>query len=218
MKRAHIILAVGFFLVGFSGLLHSQSVDQLKKDYVFALTGNWQITSATGIPYIGIGEFAYGINSRTTLGLVYGITPNVEGYGLRGRRILYQSTEDFRLYFCVPVLYYPKTRALGGEPWFLTRPNINFEWITKKSLRYKVGGSLIAAASQPSLFGKERFEEGFKGGLWNAVHAGLSFPIIRNIMFQTELSVVMNGIHIAGKDWVGGPPVILVIGISYGIN
>ncbi len=206
------------FITGLSGTLQSQYPDQIQRDHVFVPGGNWLVTAATGIPYLGVAELAYGVSDRITIGALYGLTPNVEGYGIRARTILYQHLDNFRIYFCVPVIYYPKTKELGGEPWFLTRPNINFEWVTDSSFRYKFGGSIIAAASQPSLFASERNEEGFKGGTWNAIHGGISFPLSETIMFQTELSAVLNGFTLAGKDWVGGPPVILVIGVSYTIK
>ncbi len=210
-RRTLLEIAAVMCITGFQ--LDAQVTSSIRKDHVFTDAGRGLVTVATGIPYISIGEIAYGIDDRTTVGLIYGLTPNVEGYGIRARRVVSKAREDFRIYFCVPVLYYPKTKDLGGEPWFLTRPNINFEWITGSFLRYKIGGSLIAAASQPSLFGGERNGEGFKGGVWNAMHGGVSFPMGR-IMFQIELSVVMDGFRLAGDNWVGGPPVILVMGIA----
>lgn len=194
-------------------IVNAQSFRGGSQDHVFAGKGNAKITLATGIPYIGVAEYAYGISDRVTGGFLFGLTPNVEGYGVRVRAIVYQKSESFRIYFCTPLLYYPKTKELGGDPWWLTRPNLNFEWITPTGFRYKAGGSVIAAASHHSLFGNS-LRAKFPPGVWSAIHAGTSFPIGGGFMFQNELSVVMNGISVAGKDWVGGPPVILVLGFS----
>ncbi len=206
-----MLTAVTAFLI--TNIVNAQSFRGGSQDHVFAGEGNAKITLATGIPYIGVAEYAYGISDRVTGGFLFGLTPNVDGYGIRARAVIYQEEESFRIYFCTPVLYYPKTKELGGDPWWLTRPNINFEWIAETGLRYKFGGSIIAAGSHYSFFG-DRSKAKFQPDLWNAFHCGTSFPIGAGIMFQVELSAVMNGFTIAGKDWVGGPPVILVLGFS----
>lgn len=208
-------IAALFFFAGFSfSLVYAQSIRHHSNDHVFAGNGGQKLTLVTGIPYIGIAEYAYGFSERTTGGILYGQTPYVEGYGVRVRTVLFQEDESFRVYFCTPILYYPKTKELGGDPWWLTRPNINFEWITEDNFRYKVGGSVIAAGSHHSLFGDPSLAK-FKPGIWNAFHVGTSFPVGAGIMFQCEVSAVMNGFTIAGKDWVGGPPVLIITGISY---
>ncbi|MBX2990573.1 MAG: hypothetical protein KF749_05300 [Bacteroidetes bacterium] len=193
----------------------TQSVAQDRSDrfdHVLNRKGQSKITLATGIPYIGIAEYAYGISNKTTAGVVFGITPFVEGYGIRVRTILHER-DNYRVYFCVPVLYYPKTQDLGGDPWWLTRPNINFEWMNDAGFRYKVGGSIVAAASHHTLFG-ESSNAKFAPGLWNAVHGGISLPVGPSLMFQAEASLVLKGVQVPSQ-WVGGPPVILVLGISY---
>jgi len=168
----------------------------------------------TGIPYVAIGEYAYGISDRVTLGVLAGSTPNVEGYGIRARLVVYEPREDFRVYFCTPVLYYPTTKALGGDPWWLARPNINFEWMTERGFRYKVGGSLIVASSNHALFGNPAHAK-FPPGVWNAVHGGVSLPLGSSATVQCETSLVMDGVHVAGSNWIGGPPVIVILGVSW---
>jgi hypothetical protein len=214
MNKHTNIFTFGFFLFSMISGVNAQSLRDHSVDHVFAGNGGQKITLVTGIPYIGIAEYAYGFSERTTGGILYGQTPYVEGYGVRIRTVLFQEDESFRVYFCTPVLYYPKTKELGGDPWWLTRPNINFEWITENSFRYKVGGSLIAAGSHHSFFGDPSRAK-FKPGIWNAFHVGTSFPVGGGIMFQCEVSAVMNGFTIAGEDWVGGPPVLILTGISY---
>ena len=56
---------------------------------------------------------------------------------------------------------------------------------------------------------------GFKGGIWNTLHAGIAAPISKKVMFQGEFSAVMSGFKLAGENYVGGPPVIAVLGLSY---
>lgn len=166
------------------------------------------VTLATGIPYPGVGELAYGVGDRMTVGGLYGLTPHVQGYGIRARLIVYQGNENFRIYSCIPVLSYPRPKELGGERRFITGPNRKFEWVTDSSFRYKLGGCITAAASEPALFRNEGTEEGCKGGFWNAPQGVISSPISRIVMFQTEISVVVDGLTLALREWVGGPPLI----------
>lgn len=180
-------------------------------DHVINRRQESRLTIATGIPFIGIGEYAYGLSDRTTIGFMAGLTPAVEGYGVRIRRVLYQSAENYRVYFCTPVIYYPTLS--GGDPWWLTRPNINFEWLTKSDLRYKAGGSIIAAASNNSLFG-DAAKATLSPDIWTSVHGGFSLPLRGNFSFQTEVSYVSKGVKPV-KEFVGAPPVILVLGVSY---
>lgn len=183
-------------------------------DHVLNFKGQARVTVATGVPYVGITEYAYGFSDRVTVGVLAGITPSIPGYGIRARAVLYQPHDGFRVYFCTPVMFYPKTRGLGGDPWWLVRPNLNLEWIAKTGFRYKLGGSLIAAASHYGLFG-DGSRAKFVPGVWNAIHGGISLPIRRGLTFQVETSLVMDGLKVAGRDWVGGPPVIAVIGTSW---
>jgi hypothetical protein len=183
-------------------------------DHVLNAKGQSRITFATGIPYIAVGEYAYGFSDRVTVGILWGLTPRVEGYGLRARAVLYEPTSDFRIYFCTPILFYPKTITLGGDAWWLARPNINFEWIAQSGIRYKTGGSLIVAASHHVLFGDPSNAK-FPPGAWTAIHGGISLPISNHWMFQCETSLVMKGLQVAGSEWIGGPPVIFVMGVSY---
>ena len=88
-------------------------------------------------------------------------------------------------------------------------------WLTERGFRYKVGGGLIAAASHHSLFGNSS-EAKFAPDIWNSVHGGIPFPIGSGVTFQVEASLIMNGFRVA-DDWIGGPPVLLVMGISWSL-
>jgi hypothetical protein len=183
-------------------------------DHVINERGQGRVTLATGIPYVGIVEYAYGISDRVTMGAFAGGTPNVGGIGIRTRLVVHEPRDDFRIYFCTPLAFYPKTKGLGGDPWWLIRPNLNFEWMLESGFRYKVGGGLVAAASHHSIFG-DASRAHFQPDVWNTLHAGISFPIGARATFQIENSVVLDGFRIADSGWVGGPPVILVIGPSW---
>lgn len=182
-------------------------------DHVINRRGGSRFTLATGIPFVGVAEYAYGVTDRFTVGVLGGITPAVEGYGVRLRSVIFQKHDHYRVYFCTPVIYYPTLS--GGDPWWLARPNINFEWVKKNNVRYKFGGSAFLAASNNSLFGNSR-NATLKPDVWSSVHGGVSLPIGRNLSFQTEVSYVSKGIRPI-NDFVGAPPVVLVLGVSYSI-
>lgn len=192
-------------------------------DHLFVPEGGSMFTAATGIPYVGIGEYAYGVSSKTTVGFIYGQTPLVEGYGLRIRTIIGEPSERVRIYFRAPIFYYPQTHDLGGEPWFLAWPVVNIEYRRDCGRREWIGLGAVGAVCAHSLgttlgleHRREMMGEGFNGGIWNTIQAGISQPFSEHVVAQLEAGLVMNGFSIARKgEWVGGPPVILIMGVSY---
>ena len=212
MTIRSIILA-GLACIASRGALTCQEITH-HYDHVLNAQGASRFTIATGIPYLAVGEYAYGVSDRFTFGVLAGVTPSVKGYGIRARTVLHENGDRYRVYFCTPVLVYPRTHILGGDPWWLARPNINFEWMTSGGFRYKVGGSFIAAASQYTLFGGGSASH-IAPRFWDAIHGGISLPIGPAATLQVEASLVLKGLKVAGADWVGGPPVILVLGTSW---
>lgn len=182
-------------------------------DHVINQKGESRVSFFTGLPVVASTEFAYGISNRLTAGVFFGYTPFEEAIGIRVRTVLYEQTESFRIYYCTPVIYYPQTRRLNPDPWFLTRPNINFEWMKTPRLRYKFGGSIIASSSQEDLFG-DPSKSRHSPGLWTAVHGGISTRMGSGLSFQAELSYVMKGLQTI-DSFFGGPPFILMTGFSY---
>ncbi|HTR81678.1 MAG TPA: hypothetical protein VMM58_08610 [Bacteroidota bacterium] len=202
--------------------MFSQPISSEHDDHLFAADGGSMVTVSTGIPYIGIAEYAYGISDRFSVGVMVGTTPNVEGYGVRARAIIAQPSDDVRFYFRVPAFYYPHTKDLGGDPWVLTWPVLSAEWRLNSGTRISAGAGAVVASCFDSFIRKiglgskeSENEEMIMGGIWNTFHAGVAFPVSRDVMVQAEGSTVMHGFTFAQHDWVGGPPVILVIGLSY---
>ena len=205
-----------------SGSVFGQMCTSAAPDHLFAPKGHSMATISTGIPYVGIAEYAYGISDKTTIGLMYGQTPLVEAYGIRVRSIVNQLSEQTRIYFRAPIFYYPKTHDMGGEPWFLNWPVFNIEYLRDCGRRMWAGVGAIGAVCSHSL-GKtlglekehESMGEGFRGGIWNTMQIGVTQPIGEHLVAQAEFGLVMSGFKLAGSDWVGGPPVVLIIGLSY---
>lgn len=192
-------------------------------DHLFLLKGTTSATIGTGIPYVGIGEVAYGVTSGFTVGALFGVTPLIPGYGLRLRGLIYENQEAaFRLHLRAPVFYYPKTKDLGGEPWWLTYPAVAAEWKTEPGWRYSADVGIITAVCAHSLsntlFGaKEDMDDemGFEGGIWNTAGVGIALPISDNITCQMNAALVLNGLRIADEHWVGGPPTVVSLALTY---
>ncbi|HYM20149.1 MAG TPA: hypothetical protein VEW28_03990 [Candidatus Kapabacteria bacterium] len=223
MKNLSFFFVLLLAVLAVSELRAQNTCTNPSPDYLFCPEGHSMVTAATGIPYIGIAEYAYGISDKTTIGLVYGQTPVVTGYGARVRSIISEPSERVRIYFRAPLFYYPQTHDLGGEPWFLTWPVVNVEYTRDCGRRMWAGIGAVGAVCAHSLartlgleHSTEMMGEGFHGGLWNTVQVGGTQPITSNLVAQVEFGVVMNGLKVAKPDdWVGGPPVILTMGLTY---
>lgn len=198
--------------------------DFTQGDYLSPPKGKYMATMVTGIPFIGIGEVAYGFTNRFSVGILAGELGNfTPGYGLRFRYVLAQPSQDFRLYFKAPVIYYPQDQPIGCpdcEPWFLTWPTVNAEWRLAGGSRLWAGVGVVAAACATTVLGsdeeQEEMAEGRNEGVWNTIQFGISRPLTRRITFQFEAAVVLKGLKLASRDnWLGGPPVILTIGFTH---
>jgi hypothetical protein len=236
-----IILLVILFISSQTTNAQVLTQSESSLDYLFPKKKSTMIMLGTGIPYVGIAEISYGISNRFSIGIMAGTTPIVPGYGIRVKSILFQKNQNFRIFFKAPILYYPKTKGLGGEPWFLTRPSLNAEWKFDSGIRVSAGIGLVAAACANDLLGLEhpheemkldshadhdhhhemmpssmvKDDEGFMGATWNTIQTGIAIPLSKKMMFQSEFSLVLDGISIADDAWIGKVPVILFLGVSY---
>ena len=191
-------------------------------DHLFPAKGTPQLTIGTGVPYLGIAEVAYGFSDGFSVGAIIGKTPHTTGYGVRLRAKLYQPNPNFRVYFRAPIFYYAKTKRFGNEPWILTWPVVAAEWKLNAKGSFSVGAGFVEAHCIASLFkGKNHHgdeetnhEMGFQGGFWNTFHAGYAWSINKSLLVHAETSLVMKGFHLAGDDYVGGPPFIMVLGLT----
>ena len=221
LKPKPSILAA--LLVAFCGLIPDAATAQAGMetntsnrlfDHVINSRGESRLSLFTGLPVIGSTEYAYGVSDRLTLGLFGGFTPFEQALGIRVRTVLHERTDhSYRVYFCMPVIYYPQSGRADPDAWFLTRPNINFEWVRRSNLRYKFGASLIASASHHDLAGNPS-ESRHEPSVWTAVHIGVSTPLRDKLSFQAELSYITKGLRTI-DTFFGGPPVILMTGVSY---
>src|SRR2546425_12235612 len=131
--NSRILSLAGAMLCAAAGALTAQQYSHAY-DHVLNDRGASRLTFATGIPYLAIGEYAYGISNRLTVGFMAGVTPSVEGYGIRVRTVLYQPDPGFRIYFCTPVFFYPNASIGGAGAGGLARPHGNFQWVAAPGL------------------------------------------------------------------------------------
>ncbi|NGP77950.1 hypothetical protein G3570_14975 [Balneolaceae bacterium YR4-1] len=184
-------------------------------DHVINRRGESRITMLTGIPIVGTAEYAYGISDRLTAGVFGGFTPFEEAVGIRVRTVLYQKKALFRVYYCTPIVFYPQRSLVDPEPWWLIRPNINFEWLVNSGFRYKFGASMIGVATHRQVFGGGGTgDQQLSPELWTAIHGGFSLPVGKQLSFQTELSYITKGMGTI-TDFFGGPPMLAIVGFSY---
>ena len=176
------------------------------------------VSLTTGVPFIGMGEVAWGFGDRFTLGALIGLTPNVLGVGARPRVVVVQSSSGRdRLQVVMPILYYPQTS--DGSPWMLTRPMVGWSHGWDSGVRFGVGVGIIAATS----VGKEAHTYAgtnvASSGVawWNTVGVDCTVPVGRDVSLFGEATLVMKGARLAGPDWVGGPPFTLSLGVSFGL-
>ena len=215
MKNRIVLMAIALMLVHTLSSAQRSSVGM--NDHLFASPGSGMLTVATGLPYVGAFEYAFGISDRFTMGFVAAAAPPASAFGLRLRGVIFQE-DGFRLYVRTPLLYYPPHPDLFcGEPWVLAWPVLSAEWLLSSGARASVGGGVVGAACVHSLLGHSRFGEDFMGGIWNTVHLGFTLPLNRRLTFQSEASAVMQGFKFAGEDWIAKFPVIAVIGVSYSL-
>jgi hypothetical protein len=226
MKNTHSLLIAALTIAcSFSSVYAQLICTAPSPDPLFASSGGSMVTLSTGIPYVGIAEYAYGISDKTTIGFMYGQTPKVQAYGMRIRTIISEPSYNLRIYFRSPIFYYPQTHDLGGEPWFLAWPVLNIEYKRDCGRRLWAGIGAIGACCAHSLgttLGLEKAKEemmgaGFNGGIWNTVQVGVTQPISNGFVAQLEFGLVMSGFKVAGSSWVGGPPILLITGLSYAL-
>ena len=210
-------------------LVNGQQKQVFNHDYLMPVKGHSMLEAYSGIPYVAIGQYAYGFSNRVSVGVVYGYTPFVKGYGLRVKAVIAQPSETFRLYAKSPFLYYPKTQNGEGDSWVLAWPSLNAEWKSRNGARFWAGAGVIGAGCYDYIFrreaemkehAKEEHPEGeepeLMAGIWNTFQFGYSKPLSKKMSFVAEVAPVMEGFKLKSKQgFLDTAPVIVTVGLSY---
>jgi hypothetical protein len=201
------------------GRARDQTTQNAAPDYMFPRPSVFEAAFASGMPYLGIGELAYGVSEGLTASAVAGATPNLVGrrgtmaFGIRPRGVLL-ANNDWRTYWTASVLYYPKVDGFGGdrEPWMLARPTLSIERRFRGDIRASVVVGVVAAACTESLvtLGRDRT---MMGGVWDTAGIAGAIPLSARASVFAETALVMDGV-VPARDWIGGSPVIAMVGVA----
>jgi hypothetical protein len=135
----------------------------------------------------------------------------VTGIGFRPRGAVPLSHSD-RVLISAISFYYPKTST--GDAWVLTRPMLSYEHEFTNGYRAWLTGGVIYASCVDALFDGKHSEEGSMRGLWENAGIGGSLPLGRSWQLFAEASMVLDGPRPAGRDYIGGPPVVAFLGVN----
>lgn len=168
--------------------------------------GHVSVSLGTGVPFLAIGEVSLGLDEGFALGLVAGVTPVVEGAGVRLRGVLAESGR-VSLLFDAPVLYYPDTTTRTA--WFLARPALLVDLRIGDAAHVQAGAGVILETS----VGREWpdiIESAFQ-----TLRAGGILPVSDHLALFADVGLVFDGLRLAGPEWGGGPPVVAALGLTW---
>jgi hypothetical protein len=188
------------------------------RDPLIAPDGHIAASVATGLPYLAIGEVAYGVTSRFTAGVIAGVTPNTEGFGVRLRGVLIDGDAD-RLIAASPILFYPATQNQGNEPWFLVMPELLAEHRFANGARVHAGFGVAAATCTDTLEAfftgkRDTDHSAFMGDLWATAKIGGSVALGHSTMLFADVTLVTPGL-ILGHAWIVGIPLVATVGVEH---
>lgn len=188
-------------------------------DYLMPGKGKSMVEFYSGLPYVAVGQYGYGLSNRVSLGIFYGNTPFEKGYGLRLKAVIAEPSESFRLNVKSPFIYYPGMKKDDGEPWVLAWPTLNGDLKLKNGSRVWAGVGLVGAACVDYLFehsghhGPEPVEDMLL--LYNTFQLGYSKPISNSWSFVAEVAPVMEGFKLKSPSgFLDAFPVIVTLGLS----
>lgn len=189
---------------------------------LFPGAGRASVALSTGVPFWVMSELSIGIGDHAAVGLLAGATPQVSGFGLRPRGELVIS-EQWSVLGVASALYYPP--SAGSRQWWLVRPSALLErhasWGT-----VALGGGAVAAATQDALFGTHEHAavvspypsnapQHFDHGFWLTANALVTLRVSRSTHLFCDGALVLDtNFGVAGRDWVGGPPLIAFLGVE----
>jgi len=192
-------------------------------DALFPGGGHGSVALSTGVPFWVMSELSLGLGDHAAVGVLAGATPQVSGFGLRPRAEVTLG-DRWSLLGIASGVYYPPSAS--SRQWWLVRPSVllerHFGWGN-----LALGGGTIAAATQDALFGTRSDHstvvspyptsapKHFDSGVWLTANALATLRLSRSThLFADGALVFDTSFALAGRDWVGGPPVIAFIGVE----
>jgi hypothetical protein len=202
-------------------LLGARAAVAAERDPWLPGCGKVNAAIATGVPFLVMSELTLGITDYAALGVLGGTTPIVNGFGLRPRGAV-PLRGRWRALVSAPVVFYP--RRVDGPAWWLTRPSAALEWQPTSAWQLAAGGGVVTVATHGTLFGDRDDETAssaygqalhrHRSDLWWTLNGVASFGFSERAQLFADLTLVFRDAHLAGGDWIGGPPFILFLGVS----
>ncbi|MEO5907397.1 MAG: hypothetical protein ABIQ11_11765 [Saprospiraceae bacterium] len=234
IKSVNRFLLLSLCLILFSTYTaHGQIKTSRTHDYFMPAKGKSMIEVYTGIPYVAIAQYSYSFSDRFSVGILYGYTPDVLGYGLRVKAVIAEPSSSFRINLKSPFIYYPRMSAENAESWVLAWPTINGELKLKNEARIWAGFGVIGAACVDYFGSKiekedrhppghddgdEEHEEIKEAELWNTLQIGYSKPLSNKLSYVIEIAPVMKGLKFTTpRGLLNGIPVIVTFGMTYSL-
>lgn len=226
MKPRHLLATLALSLGATPALAaddREPAGDVPATDALFPGAGRASLAISTGVPFLAMGELGYGVTSHFAVGLLAGVTPKVSGFGLRPRVELPLS-DHLSLLGMASALYYPPSSM--SREWLLARPSAllerRFAWGN-----LALGSGIVAAATTDALFGAadeshvasspypSSTPRRFDSGVWLTANAIGSVRLARNTHGFVDGAFVFNrSLELATRDWIGGPPLIVFLGVE----
>lgn|GEM_PF-3170230 len=214
MARASIVIALLALRATVSGPAHAAGDPWLP--------GSWKFNAsvATGVPFLVMSEVALGVTDHAAIGVLGGTTPIVAGFGVRPRAAV-PFTSSLRLLASAPLIYYPP--HADGPAWWLARPSMELEWHTPSPFSIAGGAGVVGVATESALFGGSdvaatsaygRELQNRRSSLWWTLNALVTGEISSKTWLFADLTAVFEHGRLAGRDWIGGPPLIAFLGLG----
>ncbi len=184
-------------------------------------SGKLSAAVATGVPFLVMSELSVGITDYAALGVLGGTTPIVSGFGLRPRGAL-PLGDGLRLLASAPIVFYPARS--DGPAWWLTRPSLQLAFRASERWQLAAGAGGVGVATHEALFGGDatsesasaygRTVQSHRVDAWWTLNALVTLDVSDHTQVFADATLIFRELRPAGSDWIGGPPVILFLGVS----
>ena len=203
-----------------------QACEMKSHDYLLPGKGKSMVSLFTGVPYIGVGEFAYGVSNRLSVSAFLGVTPVNYAFGSRIKAVVIETSGNFRINLKTTVIYYPFMEFGDGDPWGLGWQAANAEWKLNNGSRFWAGAGILGVSCLDKIFpskgGKKMMpkdpkeEEMEIEGVFNTFQFGYSKPLSSHTSFVVEVAPVMQGLKLKEKSgFLDAFPVIVTAGFTH---
>ena len=233
--KTHLVLVIALGLLTMGNGTAQYYVDPITKgkacemkshDYLMPGKGKSMVSLYTGVPYIGVGEFAYGISNRVSVSAFLGVTPVNYAFGSRIKAVLIETSGNFRINLKTTAIYYPFMKFGEGDSWALGWQAANAEWKLKNGSRLWAGAGILGVSCLDKLFpsegGKKMMpkdpeeKEMEMDGVFNTFQFGYSKPLSSHTSLVIEVAPVMQGFKLKEKNgFLDAFPVIVTAGFTH---